>query len=758
MKYLIAGCQLLASGILCAQVSGEVRGDLGNQSSEVLPGATLVWAGTQHGTIADASGRYALALVDGSDLLVVSYVGYQTDTVQWTGQQELNILLLPMTGPAVEVKDHLNASTINTKDPLRFQTITEKELCKAACCNLSESFETNASIDAAFTDAITGTRQIRMLGLDGKYTQIMFDNIPAVRGLASTYGLTYVPGPWIKSIVIAKGVGSVLNGFESITGQINVAHKNADNSEKFHLNGYAGSGGRMELNLVWNPFYEKVHGSSDGKIHLYPTLLAHGAMSNTRTDMNGDGFMDNPLFTNVILRNEWVLESDGGLGGHYAVTLLHLENTSGKLEYSPGDEIRQALWGAHLTTNRAEVSAKTGYAFEQKDWKSFGTQFSWSGHEQLGNYGYRTYAGKQQSLRANLMYASRFSALHTFTIAFSYQYDDYREYVIPGNDTTLRFTPHYFNRLEKVPGSAMEYMWKESDWLVVVAGLRADYHNRYGMLITPRLHARFSISPSVNVKVVGGKGYRTPQVLMDNVGMLASNRDIEIESGTTSFPFGLDMEESWNTGLLLSYKTEIGYREAIFSLDAYHTSFVRQLIMDMETPKLVRFYNLEGTSYSHSVQFESQWSPFRRFDLRIAYRWLDVRSTYASELLEKPLINRHRAFMNIAYETKARDNGAQWKWDLTAQWISSKRIPIAEGHEGHSLPNRSVGFVLVNAQITRVIRDNFEIYLGGENLTNFMQHQAIISSEDPSSESFDASLIWGPVFGRMGYVGFRWKL
>jgi hypothetical protein len=759
MRHVWITCLLsLTAGSLYAQVTGTVRGKLGTGKSEILPGATLVWAGTRSGTVADDQGKFSISPAPGAQQLVVSYVGYLTDTIAFSGTGELSILLEPEMGKGVEVHGRMEATQINTRDPLRFQTITEKELCKAACCNLSESFETNASIDAAFTDAVTGTRQIRMLGLEGRYTQVMFDNVPAVRGLASTYGLTYVPGPWIKSIVIAKGAGSVLSGYESMAGQINVAHKNADNAEKMQVNAYAGSWGRMELNLVWNPRYDRVHAPSDSRLSLYPTLLAHGAFSDTRTDMNEDGFMDNPLFANVILRNEWVLETPGGLGGHYAVTWMNLRNTSGQLEYSPADDIRSRLWGANLTTRRLDAMAKTGYTFREKDWKSIGSQLSYTLHDQEGRYGYRMYKGWESDVRINLLYASRFSENHSCTAALNYQRNDFRESLYQGSDTALLFTPYLLDRLEETAGGAMEYTARHKEWFVLVAGIRADHHNRFNWLITPRLHARFSLSPELSFKVSAGKGYRTPQVLMDNVGMLASNREILMEGFNGRFPFGLDMEESWNTGILLSYTTEIHYRPAVLTFDFFRTDFENQVVMDIETAREVRFYNLSGPSYSNSAQMEFHWSPFRRTDVRLAYRWLDVKTNYSAGLLEKPLVNRHRAFTNIAYETKAGEQGQQWRFDLTAQWISSKRIPLSGEHAAHMTPARSDPFMLINAQATLVLRTNLEIYAGGENLTNFMQHDPIISGENPSSENFDASLIWGPVFGRMAYLGLRWKI
>jgi len=765
-----------------------ITGSVGDKrTGDPLLGAIIQWENSSIGTVTDISGKFKLPSDKIYPRIIISYVGYISDTIQYDNQTSINSKLEESTaGPTVTVIGHRQATAITMLDPQNFQILNEKELCKAACCNLSESFETNASIDASFADAITGTKQIRMLGLDGRYTQIMFDNMPAVRGLASTYGLTYVPGPFISSIQIAKGVGSVTQGFESMTGQINVAYKNPDNSPALHLNAYAGNAGRLELNAIWNPakdpdkdrdhsrnegaeeHTEEEHAESEEHApehhtHFRPVFMAHGAMNTMRWDMNGDGFLDNPLFRNLILRNEWHLETDRGLGGQYAATYTHLNNVSGTLDYSPTDEVRSQLWGVNMTTDRYDFSAKTGYVFKEKQWKSFGSQVSASWHDQRGNYGFRQYSGQQTSARINLLFASRIkNDNHKFMSGISYIYDDYRERIFYKEIPPVNLSSFNLNRLESVPGAFLEYTFNHKDRLIIVSGARADIHNTYGLLFTPRLHARYSFTETSTIKLAIGKGFRTANVLMDNVGMLASNRDIVINGNNRSGLFGLDMEEAWNAGLIFSKKMKIFHRDASISVDAYRTAFVNQVVMDMETPEVVEFYNLKGSSYSNSLQVETQWSPIRRVEWRLAYRWLEVRTDYTSGMLDKPLVNRHRAFTNLAYETKEKENGAQWRFDATLQWISKKRIPMAgvdhEGQAVHQGSTFSSDFVQLNAQVTYVFKKNLELYVGGENLTNFMVHDPIFSAENPNSESFDGSLIWGPVFGRMGYVGIRWTI
>ncbi|MFM9985123.1 MAG: TonB-dependent receptor, partial [Flavobacteriales bacterium] len=553
------------------KISGKVT-DV--DSGEMLTGAVVIWQGTRAGTVTDIDGQFETTQPPGAKRLVASYVGYVSDTIVYSGENFLEIKLKAMaSGRTIIIEDDRASTTMTTLNPLNFQTLGKKELCKAACCNLSESFETNASIDASFADAITGTKQIRMLGLDGKYTQMMFDNMPAIRGLASTYGLTYVPGPWVNNIYIGKGVGSVVGGFESITGQINVEYKSPETAEPLYVNAYLGSSGRTELNLIWTPHSHNEdvdHKTSDSeknarerRSHFRPVFLAHGAMSSFRTDMNGDGFLDNPLFTNIILRNEWHLSTEKGLGAQFAATWLKLNNVSGKLDYNPKDEIRSQLWGVNIATDKYDLSAKVGYVFPKKTWKSFGSQYSASYHKQSGNFGYRQYTGEQVSGRVNLLFATRIkNDSHKITTGVSYLYDNFNERVFFKEFPPVLLSSMSLSRMESVGGAFAEYTMNWKERLIIVAGLRGDYHNRYGLFFTPRIHTRYSFTDKTSLKLLGGKGYRTANLLMDNVGILASNRNFVVQGNDPDGYFGLKMEQAWNTGVILTHKFKINHRDA----------------------------------------------------------------------------------------------------------------------------------------------------------------------------------------------------
>jgi len=726
------------------ELVGKVFGETDSGTPEALFGATISFPGTAEGIFTDGNGKFKISVPSNADRVVFSYIGYQSDTLFLPVYDRLEIVLSRIESLGdVEIIAESQSTEMSLISVLNTQLITEKELAKAACCNLSESFDTNASIDASFTDAVTGTRQIRMLGLDGKYTQIMQDVVPTIRGLSAISGLSYVPGTWVQSIQVAKGVGSVANGYESMTGQINVSMKNPQNAEKLYVNAYGNQGGRAEFNAAFLLPVSK---------RLSTLTSVHGEWNNQRLDMNNDGFMDNPLKEDIILRSAWKYQSlNHGWEGEYQATFLRQHKLSGQLNFTdPEESIGKELWGSEFDVENVNVSVKNGYVWQETPWRSFGSQLSGTIHRQNGNFGARQYEGAQNSFRINLLYATRIkSESHTILTGLSYQQDEFDEVLDSLN----------FNRIEQVPGAFLEYTLRVKDRFTLVAGMRADEHNLYGTFWSPRLHARYSLSETTSIKIASGRGYRTSNLLMEHVGVLASNRQLVVNGQLSGQMPNLQPEVSWNTGVNLLSKFKLMYRDASLSMDYYYTDFENQVVLDMENPRQALFYNLSGESYSHSAQIEFNWTPIRRWDLRMAYRWLDVQTQYSTGLLAKPFVNKHRAFINVAYETKANDKDAQWKFDFTGNWVGQGRLPSTKDNpEEFRLNEFSDSFVLMNAQISRLFSKSFEIYLGVENLGNFRQPKAILSPEEPFGENFDASLIWGPVFGRMTYAGLRWKI
>ena len=710
-----------------------------NGQPEPLPGATVYWADSQLATTSDSNGKFKLSRIELSKKLVVSFIGYLNDTIEIDKQKQVDIILQSYI-ELDEVSVVYRRKGIETEflNPIGVKKIGEKELTKAACCNLSESFETNPAVDVSFTDAVTGTKQIMMLGLAGPYTQITRESMPDIRGLSSVYGLTFIPGPWIEGIQMIKGTGSVANGFESIAGQINVELKRPESMEKVYLNAYANQEGRIEANANFRYKLPKNWGTE---------LLLHASNNSFKMDINKDGFIDKPLLEQYILMNRWELQGDNGLHFEAGAKGTYIDNIGGQVNFDvKNDEGEANVWGMHLLLKRIEGWTKIGKVNENKPYQSIGLQLSGALHDQHSYFGLNNYDASQGTFYANLLFQSMIgNTNHKYRTGISFQYDDYKE----------NLNLERFDRTEMVPGAFFEYTYSFHEEINIVAGVRADYHNLYGAFVTPRLHVRYAPTKTTVFRLSAGKGQRTANILSENSGLLASSRRIVIQGDNSNQPYGLNPEVAWNYGINVNQDFTLDYRHGAVSFDYYRTDFINQIIVDLDhSPQQAVFYNLDGQSYSNSLQLQLDYELIKRFDFRLAYRWYDVKTTFGNELRSKPLVSENRAFINLAYETRKL-----WKFDYTINWKSQKRIPDTFSNpEVYQLAAKSPAFFLMNAQISKSWQKLFEVYVGVENIMDFKQDNPILASDQPFGPYFDSSLIWGPIMGRSFYVGLRYKI
>lgn len=738
-----------------------VRGRVSEQANgQTVPlvGATILWAGTTSGTVTDTNGQFQLPIHATAKQLVVSYVGYRPDTLLITNPAAPLAVSLRSERTLQEVTVSGAPGQIDRLNPIQTEFINQRTLAKAACCNLSESFETNASVSVSYSDAVTGAKQIQFLGLGGQYVQTNVENIPTVRGLATTFGLNYVPGTWITGIDVGKGAGSVVNGYESMSGQMNVELQKPDDKQKIFLNGYVNSFGRVEGNLNWSqPLVSRKRGYN----HLWPDqkdrsvsepkwsmgLLGHVSSLRTEIDQNQDGFRDLPLYTQVNVINRYKYNGEKYMA-QFGVKALYEDRDGGQLS-SFGDTRYRFL----NTTRRLEFFSKTAKLYLDKPYKGLGLILNGVHHEQSARFGFAPYDGRQQTFYANLIYQSIIgNTNNAFKAGLSYLLDDYRELY-----KTIQTA-----RTESVPGAFVEYTYTYPEKLTLVLGGRLDFHNLFGTQFTPRAHLKYTPSQNITFRASAGRGFRAANPFAENFGYLVSSRAVYLNTP-------LQFESSWNYGVSLTNDFRILGKKASLVLDYHRTDFQNQLIVDIEHPGELYFYNLaeagsRGRSYANSFQAELNVQPAKRFEVKAAYRLFDVEQSMGApfgeeRLLPKMMISRERVLLNAGYALPYD----KWKFDATLQWNGPRRIPyLREGYVHTSYQNMPVdmapGFYNLNAQVSRAFRSGWEIYLGGENLTGFRQLNPIVAANDPFGPRFDAgSQVWGPITGRMVYAGFRFK-
>ena len=741
MKNILYCFLLISPFILMAQTPEEGR-ILIQENNETYPlaGVNIFWLNTTIGTVSDQEGKFVIPSAASTDQLIVKYLGFKTDTLTVTPGKKIFHFMKENAVESLEEVELTQRRKAAQKSYIAAQNVMQvnsAELLKAACCNLSESFETNPSIDVNFSDALTGTKQIRMLGLSSPYLLITEENIPSVRGASQIYGLTYTPGTWIESIQITKGAGSVTNGFESIAGQINTELQKPFLDAPLFVNLFSSINGRQEANAHWN---NKL--SDKWSTGLY----IHGNQRSLATDRNKDDFLDLPLTKQVNLLNRWqYTDVEKGWVSFLSLRYLDDQKQTGAENFNPDtDRGLTNRWGSEIDTQRFDASLKLGYVFPLLTYQSFGFQAAYNSHDQKAYYGLRQYDINHKSFFSNLLFNSILgNTKNKFKTGLNLAWDRYDEWVDGTN----------YQRTDQVLGAFFEYTYDSLDRWNIVAGLRVDSHNNLGTFITPRLHARYTPWERAALRFSMGQGRKAANVFAENQTLFATNRAINLRQNSGNI-YGLRPEKAWNYGGSIQQGITLFGQQAELNIDYYVTTFQDQVVVDWETARYIRFYNLEGESYAKSFQLGMDYAPIKNVSMRFAYKNYQVKTTYLDGLKQKPLQPEHRFFANADYNN-VDETGKGWRADLTYHFVGEQRL-AANPRDGQGFSAPAYG--LWNAQLTRVFSPQFEIYLGGENLSNQRQANPVIGIDQPFGRNFDASLVYAPVFGRMIYAGLRFNL
>ena len=781
-KWIILFALILLPMVVEAHAWGTVLDDKG----EPLVGANVYWAGTTVGVATDLDGRFQLEPVKSTNLLVTSFMGFHNDTTEVTAHSELTIVLVSdLLLEEVDIVERKMAVLRSRISPLTTETLTGEALCMAACCNLSESFETSASVDVAYSDAATGAKQIRLLGLSGTYVQLLTENTPNIRGLAQSFGMEYIPGPWMEAIQVSKGTSSVRNGYEAIAGQINVEYLKPQTQDPIALNAMISTETHAEVNAS---------GGWDLNDKVSTGILFHAQNMSLELDHNHDGFLDMPKNTNVNLLNRWYVKT-GDYTGQFLVRGLYDHRQGGQTkEASSLSPFATSPYKIDLNTWRIDGFMKNGYVFDAETGTSIGIITSASYHNQQNTYGSRQWNAAQTNAYLNAIFQTSFddSATdlwddhsHDLSAGLSLNYDGYNEELLLAS--SLSPQTYNLNHWEVTPGIFAEYTYTYKDKVTLLVGIREDYSTRYGFFTTPRMNLRYAPFEWWTVRGSVGLGYRSPNAIADNAAYLASNRVYQIYTTlhnstphyTTLNNTLLAQERSMNTGVSTVFYIPMGKRELQLSGEYYYTKFLDGVIADMDRSlhgiTLYNMHDVDGALYfSHNWQVEANMEILRGWSMTAAFRYTDVKqttfNTAANEFLlrDKPLQNKFKGIITTSYQTPLKT----WQFDLTAQFNGEGRMPdgfvIPEGSNQYRvLDNGQIyhkWYPQLLGQVTKFFR-TWSIYLGAENMTNFTQDNPIVGERtaehnfvNPQSANYDASMIWAPIHGWKLYLGFRWAL
>ena len=646
-------------------------------------------------------------------MLTLSVFGQDMDSLQADTMKTQNLQNITITSR--------RAGTRRVSGPTNAQLIMRDELFKAACCNLGESFTTNPSVDVNYSDAATGAKQIKLLGLSGTYVQMLTENLPNFRGAAAPYSLDYVPGPWMNSIQVSKGSSSVRNGYESITGQIDVEYLKPDNDEGVTINLFGNTESRLEVN-------------ADANIHLDDKLstevLAHYQDEFSHHDVNKDGFQDQPNVRQWNLQNRWKWKGDYYIF-HGGVSMVKEKREGGQTHHTAPDV--HHLYQIGIETDRYEGYMKHAFILNPENGTNIAVMGNASMHLLDANYGEKRYSVNQKNAYAQLLFETNLTKQHNLSVGLSLNHD----YL--GQDL-FNVQLSRLNEKETTPGAYAQYTYNLNDKVVAMAGMRVDHSSRYGTFVTPRFHLKLVPNEIVNLRLSAGKGYRTVHALAENNNLLASGRQLVIDD--------LKQEQAWNYGVSTSFYIPLFGKTLKLNAEYYHTHFSEQAVIDYDTnASVIHITNLDGKSYSNTFQVDATYPVVQGLELTAAWRWNDVKCTYGGQLMEKPLTSRYKGLVTASYKTPL----GLWQFDATLQLNGGGRMPTPVNG---LWDERFHAYEQVSAQITRWFR-HFSIYIGGENLTGFRQKQTIINAAEPFSSTFDPTMVWGPVHGAMFYAGIR---
>lgn len=728
-----------------------------DENGDPLVGANVYWAHTTNGTSTDLNGEFELEPVHSTKLLVTSYVGYHNDTTEVKGHEALTIVLVNADELDEVTITERKMSVIRSRtSALNVETLTGESLCKAACCNLSESFEQSASVDVAYSDAATGAKQIKLLGLAGTYVQLLTENTPGVRGLAQNFGLEYIPGPWMSSIQVSKGTSSVLNGYEATSGQINVEYLKPQTQDPIAINAMLNSELHAEINLTggWNI-----------NEHVATGLLIHAQDASLPMDDNHDTFLDMPINHHLNILNRWYI-TKGNYTGQILVRGLYDQRIGGQHAKFTTLSEGEKLYGIDLRTRRLEGFIKNGYLFDEEMGTSIGIIAAGSYHSQNNIYGNRKWDAAQGNAYLNAIFQTNFEDYHSednqhkLSAGISLNFDDYNEQVFGLQNNTETDT---LDRMEVTPGVFAEYTYSYSDKLTLLLGIRGDYSTQYGFFVTPRMNVRYSPWTWWVIRASAGLGYRSPNIIADNAAFLPSNRQWLMPNGKM-----FAQEKALNAGLTTTFYIPIGSKELQISGEYYYTHFFNCVVADVDYNLhqviLSNLSDLKGKSFAHNIQAEADMEILKGWNMTLAFRYTDIKQTSHNksgqlELLDKPLTNKFKGIISTSYQTPNK----KWQFDFTAQFNGYGRMPYGFSSTSDQYYSKN-GYTYhkwypqLLAQITKYW-ETCSLYLGSENMTNFRQDDPIVGASHPFTDlDYDASMVWGPGHGWKIYLGFRWSL
>ncbi|MEO0731199.1 MAG: TonB-dependent receptor [Bacteroidota bacterium] len=735
-RQILAVLVLLTPLLLHSQITGQVLDDEG----WAMTGATVQWLPDGPGTTVDADGKFILPASD-LQRFRITFLGYvprefHRDSLQLPLRVTLYADEVALTQVQVSARD--NGSSASLLQTHNIESISSKELRKAPCCSLAESFENSPVVDLAYGDPLTGRREIQLLGLSGRYAELTLEKRPLLDGLASPYALDLIPGPWASGLQLSKGAPSLAASAQGIAGAINTELIKPTDGPDLFVNAFTHSQGRGELNVLTNHQLGKT---------LWAGASLHGSLTENDHDHDFDRFKDMPDRRTGVGLLRLFRKGEDNWEGQWNLLVARDRRSAGQQGVHDHGQPTLDPYLIEQDNRRVEAWGKTGYFGFAKSHQSLGIIYSGSYHRLNNVYGRKVHRGEQRSAYLNALYHTRIAnEAHQLALGLTARIDDFTE-SLAGRD---------FSRSENTVGAFGEYTWFGP--LTAIVALRVDRHNLGGLQASPRLNLKYSPTENTALRASIGRGWRSPNLLVDNLNWLPSSRTVQTTTETGDNPGFLGLETAWNYGVNFTQNLDVNGRPLQLVFDAFRTEFQNQIVLDAEQDiTSLRLYQLDGVSRANTLLLSANYEVLPLIDVKLAYKYADVQQTYATNgLREVPLTPRHRALVTLGYDGRRIKAHVNYQWVGPQRLIDFDRIP-----ESVFLPHpqRSPAFGLLHAQLTYVVNSHLEVYGGGENLTNRTQRDAIIGAWEPFDGAyFDASQVYQPLIQRRLFLGMRYTL
>jgi outer membrane receptor for ferrienterochelin and colicins len=741
--------------LLCSAMAqqGKISGTISGNGNAVVA-ATITINALKVTVMSDTTGHFYLANIPYGNYNIeasaVNYITYTTSVSVKANMTRINIQLAETNSIMGEVVISGTMKPISKMDsPIPVEVYSPTYFKKNPSPNIFESLQMVNGIQPQLNCNVCNTGDIHINGMEGPYTMILIDGMPIVSSLSTVYGLAGIPNSMVKRIEIVKGPASTLYGSEAVGGLINIITKDAAGSDKLRVDLSATSVGEYNADVTAKLKLNNKVSSLLGINYFNCQQLR---------DINKDNFTDVTLQNRISVFNKWSFKQKHNLQSTLALRYVNENRWGGEVQWQPKFKGTDSVYGESINTNRVEMISTVALT------SSITADISYNYHLQDSYYGRIKYYATQQVAFAQLRW-NKTLGRHDVLMGIPFRYTFYDDNSPATEDKNGSNKPAHVS----LPGIFVQDQFTVNEKLTTLLGLRYDYNNKHGSIVTPRLSFKLSTNKNNTFRLSTGNGFRVVNLFTEDHAALTGAREVVIASA-------LKPEKSWNvnfnyTGFIAHSKGYIGVDASIF-----YTRFSNKIVADFITdPAKIIYDNLRGYAISRGITLNTDFSFMNGIKIIAGATWMDVfeMDKDANGVNTKvPQLFAPKISGTFAVSYTMRK--ARLAADLTGKVNGPMYLPVVPNDYR---PAMSPLYGIVNFQLTKTFKRGFEFYGGIKNIFNFLPADPLLHPDDPFDRPggkyfnsygiarpdtnpngyvFDPSYNYAPVQGAKAFIGVRW--